>query len=115
MGVLLHTHLDGQFGDAGLDGSSSVPDAHVHAVISGVVQAERPLFHRDVGCVVFTRREHTPVITNSDLRDRFRTREQEKSFCIQTDGSFVIICRFGASRIIDNGRGLKNMQPWQPA
>lgn len=37
----VNTHLDGQFGDAGLDGAPFIADAHVHAVILGVVQAER--------------------------------------------------------------------------
>ena len=52
-----HTHLDCQFGDAGLGGSSSVIDADVHAVVFGVIQAERPHFHDDVGCVVWRRKQ----------------------------------------------------------
>lgn len=50
--LLNGTDLDCQLGDAGLDGSASVADVDVHAVILGVIQAERPHFHNDGRCTV---------------------------------------------------------------
>lgn len=57
------TDLNCQFGDAGLNGPTSVADAYVHAVILGVIQAERPHFQND-GCCTVCEKEK---ITNRPL------------------------------------------------
>lgn len=53
------TDLNCQFGDAGLNGLTSVADAHVHAVILGVIQVERPHFQNDGCCTVCEKEKNT--------------------------------------------------------
>lgn len=61
------TDLDGQCGDAGLDGLSSVTDAHIHAVVLGVVQAKRARFHNDSSCPVFGKKQNKIQSEKNDI------------------------------------------------